>query len=71
MNIVRKYKISKLINKPLEGVEGECIFFMKNILDDLIPFKMDEYPNSIFYMNSEGKWIFEQDYKNDVFRVRY
>jgi hypothetical protein len=44
---------------------------MKNILNDIIPFKHKETPDSIFYMNSKGQWIFEQDNKFDVFRVRY
>ncbi len=71
MSIIRKYKISKITGIPLAGLESECISFMKGILEDLIPFKEENCPDSIFYMNSKGDWIFEQDNKNDVFYVRY
>ncbi len=71
MNLIRKYKISKLTGIPLAGLEGKIVSFMKGILEDLIPFKEETYPNSIFYMNSKGEWIFEQDNKYNVFCVRY
>ncbi len=71
MNILRKYKISKLTGIIPEGKEVEAIKFMKNILNDIIPFKEETYPDSIFYMNSKGDWIFEQNNKYDTFRVRY
>ncbi len=71
MKLIRKYKISLITGIPLAGLERDCISFMKGILEDLIPFKEETYPDSIFYMNSKGDWIFEQDNKYDMFRVRY
>ncbi len=71
MNLIRKYKISKLTGNLPEGKDGEIISFMKSILEDLTIFKHKDFPNSIFYMNSEGKWVFEQNYEFDVFCVNY
>ncbi len=71
MNLIRKYKISKLINKPLTGVETEIIDFIHEWLKDLIPFKMKAFQNSIFYMNSTGKFVLEQDNKNDRLWIRW
>ena len=71
MNLLRIYKISKITGIMPEGIECEIISFIKDILNNLTIFKYKDYPNSIFYMNSKGDWIFEQDNKNDIFRVRY
>ncbi|MFM2393101.1 MAG: hypothetical protein RLZZ546_1083 [Bacteroidota bacterium] len=71
MNLIRKYKISKLLNKPLEGVEKEIILFIQDWLKDLIPFKMDKYPDSIYYMKQDGKYVLEEDKNNKVLWVRY
>ncbi|MFM2393097.1 MAG: hypothetical protein RLZZ546_1079 [Bacteroidota bacterium] len=62
MNLIRKYKISKLLNKPLEGNEGEIISLIKYWLTDLYAVKLDKYPNSIFYFKGD-KYVLEQ--KND------
>ncbi len=71
MNILRQYKIYKITGKLPEGKEGEAISFIKGILNDIIPFKHEKYPNSIFYMNRKGEWIFEQDNRRNEFYVRY
>ncbi len=71
MNLVRKYKISKILNQPLEGVDNEIILFIKGWLKDLIPFKYDEYPDTIFYMSKEGLYVLEQDYEHNKFWIRY
>ena len=44
---------------------------MKDILEDITPFKSSIRPNSIFYMNRKGEWIFEQVNSIDGFYVRY
>ncbi len=59
MNLVRKYKISKLTNKPLKGIEHEIIEFVHSWLKDLIPFKWKKYPLDIYYMNSAGLCVLE------------
>ncbi len=76
MNLVRKYKISKLTNKPLKGIEHEIIEFVHSWLKDLIPFKWKKYPLDIYYMNSAGLCVLELcdlEYykKNNEVRVRW
>ncbi len=71
MNLIRKYKISKIINKPLIGVEQEIILLIKSWMNDLVPFEMDEYPNNIFYMNIDNKCILKKDTMDNTFSVRY
>ncbi len=71
MNLIRKYKISKLLNKPLTGIESEIIEFIKEWLKDLIPFKYDESPNTIFYMNTEGLYVLEHSFENRYLYVRW
>ncbi len=71
MNIIRKYKISKLLNKPLTGVEAEIIELIQSWLKDLIPFKIDKYPNIIYYMKEDGRYVLEQDIKNNRLWIRY
>ncbi len=71
MNLIRKYKISKILHQPLTGIEGEIIELNHSWLNDLIPFKMFEYTDSIYYMNSKGEYVLEQDNKYDRLWVRY
>ncbi len=78
MNLVRKYKISKILHQPLTGMEGEIIEFIKGWLYNLIPFKTDEYPDSIYYMSSKGLYVFseglyvlEQNTKSAYIYVRW
>ncbi len=75
MNLIRKYKISKLLNKPIEGVVGEIINLIQYWLKDLTPFKWDKKPDSIFYMNSEGlyvvEYVLELDIIDKILWVRY
>ncbi len=71
MNLVRKIKISKITEVNFTEIETEIINFVNSKLDDLIPFKYEKYPKSIFYMSPEGKWLLEQDDKNDRLYVRY
>ncbi len=69
--LIRKYKISKILNQPLTGIEGEIIDFIQSWLKDLIPFKYDESPNSIFYMKEDGRYVLEQDIKDINLYIRY
>ncbi len=71
MNLIRKYKIYKLTGNLPSGKEGEAISFMKSILEDLTIFKHKDYPDCIYYINSEGDFIFEQDFKTNIFYIRY
>ncbi len=70
MNLIRKYKISKLINQPVTGIEGEILLFINSWLNNLIPFKM-ENSTSIYYMNSEGLYVLEHNPKNKYLYVRW
>ncbi len=71
MNLIRKYKISKLLNKPLIGIEGEIIEFIQSWLKDLIPFKWEKRETSIIYMNSERLFVLEQDNETNILWIRY
>lgn len=70
MNLVRKLKISKLVNVSFTDIEKEIINFINSKLSDLIPFQYDAYPESIFYMSSDDLYILEQDNNNDRLWVR-
>ncbi len=69
--LIRKYKISKILNQPVTGLEGEIILFIQFWLKDLIPFKMEHISDSIFYMNSAGLYVIEQNPKNKYLYVRW
>ncbi len=69
-NILRRYKISKVLNNSLSDFDKELIDLIKSWLKDLVIFKMeDKYPNSIFYMNSKGDYVLE--IMNNNLWVRY
>ena len=69
-NLVRRYKIHQL-TPVLTEQELEIIDFIKDKISNLTEFKDSKYPDSIFYMNSEGEWILDQDDKNKRLCVRY
>jgi len=70
MNLVRKYKIHKL-TPCLDEKELEIITFIENKLNDLKLVKKNDYPESVFYVDSGGVTILEQDNKHDRLWVRY
>ncbi len=70
MNLVRKLKINKITSVEFTEKDKEIIEFVNSILDDLTPFKYDNYPESMFYFKG-SKWFLEQDDKHDVLRIRY
>lgn len=51
--------------------ELEIINFIKDKLSDLIAYKDENHPETIFYRNSEDKWVLEQDNLNDTLWVKY
>ncbi len=69
MNLIRSIKINKLGIKISEK-KMKIINFVNSMLSDLIPFKDDDYPMSIFYFKGD-KWILELDNKNYILWVRY
>ena len=69
-NLLRRYKIHQ-ITPVLSKQELEIIDFIKNKINNLTEFKYSDYPDSLFYMNSEGECILEQDDKNERLYVRY
>ncbi len=71
MNLVRKYKISKLLNQPLTVVESEIIDFIHEWLKDLILFKYDKYPYSVFYMSPTGLCVLEKSIEYQYLLIRY
>ena len=68
-NLIRRYKISRAINEPLEGMDKEIIDFIKSKIDGLTIFQKNDY--IINFMNSEGKCIMQQDSKNDKLWLAY
>ncbi len=70
MNLIRKIKINKITEVNFTEKEKEIIDFVNSMLSDLIPFKHDDYPESIFYFKGD-KWVLEQDNVYHVLRVRY
>ncbi len=63
MGLLRRYKISILTNQPLTGIDKEIIDYINKNISNLTIFILDEYKfdESIFYMNSYGKYILEYD----------
>jgi len=70
MNLVRKYKIHRL-SPCLNEKEIEIITFIESKIKGLKLVKKDDYPKSTFYVNSDDKFILEQDDKNGWLRVRH
>lgn len=71
MNLLRKIKFSKLIKVSFSETELEILNFINSKISNLISFQIETKPDIIFYMNSEGLYILEQDNKNDRLGVRY
>jgi hypothetical protein len=69
-NLLRRYKIHQ-ITPVLNKKELEIINFIKGKINNLTEYKDKNYPDSIFFMNSEGKYILELDDKNEYLGVRY
>jgi hypothetical protein len=69
-NLIRKYKIHQ-ITPVLNKRELEIINFIKGKISNLTEFKDNNHPKSLFFMNSEGKWILEQDDTYERLYVRY
>ena len=55
--IARKYKISKITNSPINGIDGEIISFIKDWLSNLVIFHWDKKPNYIHFMNIKGQLV--------------
>ncbi len=62
MNLVRKIKLNKIISISFTTEELEVISFLKENLKDLIVYKSDyDYPYKTFYLNKNGKYVFDID----------
>ena len=70
MNLIRKFKIYKL-DPCLVGTELEIFELFKEKLTNLQEFKLKEMPISIYYMNKEGKCIYQRDYKHNGLYIAY
>ncbi len=78
MDLIRKYKISKITNTPANGIEGEIFAFIKLWLSDLTPYKWNCEPNDmmitpnpevIYFMNSDNQKVLSN--MSDVVYVRW
>ena len=58
-NIIRKYKIHQII-PCLSATEIQSFIYIKDILDNLIPIKLQNgyNPKNTFYMNQKGECIY-------------
>lgn len=74
MALVRKYKISLLLNKPLEGRDGEIIDLIKSKLENLTPFNFQfengYYIDSLYYLKPDGECILELNEKQKTINVK-
>lgn len=71
MNLVRKYKLSKLINVPFTKKEQKIISLLNTWLRDLTIFKTNEHPDKIFYMNKKGKFVISYNDKQNKIYFQY
>ncbi len=59
MNIVRKLKINNITPTILTNEEDIVLNFIYSCLSNLQTHTHEWYPNSIFYMNSDGEYMLE------------
>ena len=71
MNIIRKLKISEIVQVEFTKTEQEIIDLFNDKLSDLIVFIDDSEPDMINYMKVDGSCIMRQDNKNDNLLVKY
>lgn len=62
MNLVRKYKISKVINVPLTGAEGEAIKLIESWLSNLTPYTLsNQFISFTYYMSVDGDYVIQNE----------
>lgn len=70
MNYSRLFKIWKMgLYIPLK--EKENFIFIESKIKTLKKFNLPKYDKYYFYMDKNGFFILEQDFKNDILWVRY
>ncbi|MFM2393105.1 MAG: hypothetical protein RLZZ546_1087 [Bacteroidota bacterium] len=57
MNLIRKYKISKITNKVSNDIEGEIILFIKDWLSDLVAYTWNKMPDYVYYINKNNQVV--------------
>lgn len=65
-NLVRKYKLYKHLDVPMEFLEMEAIEYIHYWFNDLVRFVHPEYPKCVFYFKKSGEYVLE-----DASRYRY
>ncbi len=59
MSLVRRHKISKISNTPLDKFDKEIVEFIESWLNDLESVRLESHKNSLFYFNNKGQFILE------------
>ncbi len=70
MNLIRQYKLWKL-GVPVDSKILEVFEFVESKISNLQTFEIAEYPEFVFFMNSEKQEILEFEIKKRHVRVRY
>ncbi len=70
MNLTRKYKLHKL-GIPMESKILEIFEFVESRISNLYPFKMVEFPDFVFYMDSSNLNILQYCTLNRCLSIRY
>ena len=62
MSLIRKYKISKISNTPLNKEDLDAFNHYDSIFSNLEKHKKNDSSNSIYYLNSKRKLILEYEF---------
>ena len=64
-NLIRRYKISKAINEPLEGKDKEIINYLELTFSNIILFYECEDETRNNYLNKNGEFLLQHVLKDD------
>ena len=71
MNIIRKLKLSEIIDIEWSIKEKEIVDLFDYWLKDLIVFVDPDKPQETNYIKADGTWVLQQDEKNEKLLVKY
>ena len=71
MNIIRKFKLSEIIDVSYNNVELKIFNFLDYKLKDLSIFIDESFPNQLNYMKNNNTFIFQYDKNAEIVWFRY
>ena len=71
MNIIRKLKISKLVNVEFTDMENNLLEFINDKLSNLSVYHSQKHHYSTFYMSQTGEYVLEEIRDTEIVHVNY